>query len=394
MKHTPDPLPRGTVPLVLGAAALYWGLNNLSAIGRAAGLLAGFVFPFLLGGGFAFLLNIPMRALEGLLQRAGLKSRFLRPAALLLTLLAVAGVLTGVTFVVVPQLGATAQRIGAQIPDFLTQCQAFLSALPERFPWLSLPRGLDSFSLSALPDKLTEFLSSLGSRVLGSSISFATTVFSGVVNFGIAFVFALYILVGKETLSRQLSHLMQAFLPERWNRRIRYALGIINRTFSGFFTGQVLEACILGFLFFVSMTLLRFPYATLVAVLVGFTALIPVFGAFIGCVVSALLILVENPVQALWFIVLFLALQQLEGNLIYPRVVGSSVGLPPIWVLVAVTLGGSMFGIAGMLVFIPTVSVIYQLLRDAVRSRLQSRTARPAPDPPARPDSSAPPGEP
>mgnify|MGYP004487338973 FL=1 len=386
MKHTSDPLPRGTVPLVLGTAALYWGLNNLSAIGRAAGLLAGFVFPFLLGGGFAFLLNIPMRALEGLLQRAGLKSRFLRPAALLLTLLAVAGVLTGVTFVVVPQLGATAQRIGAQIPDFLTQCQAFLSALPERFPWLSLPRGPDSFSLSALPDKLTEFLSSLGSRVLGSSISFATTVFSGVVNFGIAFVFALYILVGKETLSRQLSHLMQAFLPERWNRRIRYALGITSRTFSGFFTGQVLEACILGFLFFVSMTLLRFPYATLVAVLVGFTALIPVFGAFIGCVVSALLILVENPVQALWFIVLFLVLQQLEGNLIYPRVVGSSVGLPPIWVLVAVTLGGSMFGIAGMLVFIPTVSVVYQLLRDAVRSRLQGRAARPAPDSPERPE--------
>ena len=387
MKHTSDPLPRGTVPLVLGAAALYWGLlNNLGAIGRAAGLLAGYVFPFLLGGGFAFLLNIPMRALEGLLQRAGLKGRFLRPAALLLTLLAVAGVLTGVTFVVVPQLGATAQRIGAQIPDFLTQCQAFLSALPERFPWLSLPRGLDSFSLSALPDKLTEFLSSLGSRVLGSSISFATTVFSGVVNFGIAFVFALYILAGKETLSRQLSHLMQAFLPELWNRRIRYALGIINRTLSGFFTGQVLEACILGFLFFVSMTLLRFPYATLVAVLVGFTALIPVFGAFIGCVVGALLILVENPVQALWFIVLFLALQQLEGNLIYPRVVGSSVGLPPIWVLVAVTLGGSMFGIAGMLVFIPTVSVIYQLLRDAVRSRLQGRAARPAPDPPERPE--------
>ena len=134
------------------------------------------------------------------------------------------------------------------------------------------------------------------------------------------------------------------------------------------------------------MTLLRFPYATLVAVLVGFTALIPVFGAFIGCVVGALLILVENPVQALWFIVLFLALQQLEGNLIYPRVVGSSVGLPPIWVLVAVTLGGSMFGIAGMLVFIPTVSVIYQLLRDAVRSRLQGRAARPAPDPPERPE--------
>lgn len=378
--------------LVFGAVALYWGLNHLSPIAGALGILFGFLFPFVLGCLLAFLLNIPLRAVErGLLRLNGRRpAKWLRPTAMLLTLLAVLGVLAGVLLVVVPQVLSTAQSVSQRFPDFLKECQVLLGDLTARYPeLLGIVDSLDLTS-SALPEKLTALLSELGSRILSSSLSLATSVFSGVVNFGIAFIFALYILAGKETLLRQCGHLFAACLPSRWEARLRSLARLIDHTFSGFFTGQCLEACILGLLFFVSMSLLRFPYAVLIAVLIAFTALVPVFGAFIGCLVGTVLILVEDPVRALWFVVLFLVLQQLEGNLIYPRVVGSSVGLPPIWVLVAVTLGGSMFGVAGMLLFIPTVSVLYTLLRDAVRRRLRVRSAETGTPPSAPPVGKAP----
>ena len=390
MKSQKNWTPLWTVLLVLGAVVLYWGLNHLGPITQALGTLLGFFFPFFLGCGLAFLLNIPMRAIERGLNRLsqGRAGRGLRPVSLILTLLIVLGVLTGVVFVVIPQLADTASSVVSQVTVFLAKCQVWLQELLVRYP--DLPDFITSLDFNALitdlPGKITALVDSVGSQVVDSSITVATSVFSGVMNFSIAFVFALYLLAGKERISRQFGHLLQAFLPERWLVRIRYVARLVDKTFSSFFTGQCVEACILGALFFISMTLLRLPFASLIAVLVGFMALIPIFGAFIGCVVGALLILVENPIQALWFVILFLVLQQLEGNLIYPRVVGSSVGLPPIWVLAAVTVGGSMFGIVGMLLFIPTVSVLYSLLRDTIRRRLREKAAREkAPEPPARP---------
>ncbi len=385
--------PIWTVVLVLGAVVLYWGLNHLGPITRALGTLLGFFFPFFLGLGMAFLLNIPMRAIERGLNclTQGKAGKGLRPVSLILTLLAVLGVITGVVFVVIPQLADTARSVVSQVSVFLSECQVWLQELLVRYP--DLPDFITSLDLNALitdlPGKITALLDSAGSQVVNSSITVATSVFSGVMNFSIAFVFALYVLAGKERIFRQFGHLLAAFLPDRWLDRLHYVARRVDKIFSSFFTGQCVEACILGALFFISMTLLRLPFASLVAVLVGFTALIPVFGAFIGCVVGALLILVENPIQALWFVILFLVLQQLEGNLIYPRVVGSSVGLPPIWVLAAVTVGGSMFGLVGMLLFIPTVSVLYSLLRDTIRRRLREKAARAAgeqaPEPPAKP---------
>lgn len=194
--------------------------------------------------------------------------------------------------------------------------------------------------------------------------------------FGLAFSF--YLLAQKETLSGQIQRVLIAFNKEKLLERLLHIGRLTNRTFSNFLTGQCLEALILGTLFFVSMTVFRMPFTLLISVLITVTALIPIVGAFIGCIVGALLILVQNPMQAIWFVVLFLVLQQIEGNLIYPHVVGTSVGLPGLWVLFAVTVGGELGGILGMFVSVPICSVFYALGKEEVRRRLAlKKTAKP-----------------
>ena len=219
-------------------------------------------------------------------------------------------------------------------------------------------------------NQLVTFFRIGANSMLSSTISVATGIVSGVGTFFIGLVFACYILLQQEFLKRQMKKLIFAYLKEKHANRFLQICALTYRTFSNFLTGQCLEAVILGMMFFISMTILRFPFAVLVGVLIAFTALIPIFGAFVGCAVGTFLILTVNPSQAAAFVVLFLVLQQIEGNLIYPKVVGGSIGLPAIWVLVAVTLGGSLFGIVGMLVFIPIVSVVYTLLKEDVNKRL------------------------
>ena len=209
--------------------------------------------------------------------------------------------------------------------------------------------------------------------MLSTTFSAAMSIASGFTTFVIAFVFSIYILLQKETLKAQFKKLFLAILPQKAAERFFEVAALTEKTFSSFLAGQCLEAVILGTMFFVAMTIVRMNYALLMGVLIAFTALIPIFGAFIGCAIGVFLMLMESPMSALAFIVLFNVLQQIEGNLIYPRVVGGSVGLPSIWVLVAVTLGASMMGIAGMLLFIPTCSVLYNLLKRAVNSRLEEK---------------------
>lgn len=218
---------------------------------------------------------------------------------------------------------------------------------------------------------MVEFLKTGAGSMLNSTFSAAVSIVSGVSSFLIGFIFAIYILLQKETLGRQMKKLLSAFLPEPVTARIVEIASLTERTFSNFLTGQCVEAVILGTMFFVVLTLGRLPYALLIGVLIAFTALIPIFGAFIGLGVGVFLMLMVEPMDALIFTIIFFVLQQIEGNLIYPYVVGNSVGLPSIWVLVAVTLGGSMMGIVGMLIFIPLCSVLYALLRDEVNGRLE-----------------------
>ena len=278
-----------------------------------------------------------------------------------------------VMLVVVPELGATfvniAKKIEENIPVFQKWIDNVFGNNPEVVKWA---QSLDIES-GKIIDSVLGVLKNGVNNIVSSTVSITMGLLTTAMNVSIGFVFACYVLLQKEKLLQQIKKAMYAMLPEKPVRYLAHVWNLANRIFSSFITGQCIEAVILGSMFFVSMTILHFPYAMLVGVLISFTALIPLFGGIIGCWVAFFLILMISPVKAVLFLGLFLILQQIEGNLIYPHVVGGSVGLPSIWVLVAVTLGGSLMGIAGMLIFIPTVSVIYTLFREWVYARLEKK---------------------
>ena len=315
-----------------------------------------------------------MRGLERyLLPHAKKTEKLRRPLALVLTIAAVAAVLALAAMVIVPGVEEAVTSIAAQAPQAFARLQESAVRFQEYLP--ALTEQIESLSIDwqSLSKKAIELAQSWGRGLLVSGSGLVSGIVSGVTTFFIGFIFALYILLQKEKLARQSRQLCYAFLPETAADQVLDVLRLSEKTFSNFLSGQCLEAVILGTMFVLAMSILRFPYALLVGVLIALTALIPIAGAFIGCAVGALLMLVNDPWQALWFIVLFLVLQQIEGNLIYPHVVGSSVGLPSIWVLAAVTVGGSLMGIVGMLLFIPLCSVLYALLRRLVYTRLRAK---------------------
>lgn len=365
--------------LILFTVMLYVGLQNIDVVLGVLGTMIGLVFPFILGGGIAFVLNVPMSFLErnifgrGRLKNSRRAAKAARPVSLILALLLVILIIMIAGFVILPELGNTVMGLGKGIETGIRNLQIWIdstfqnnSAIVE---WAN--------SLEIEPQKMVDSIMGVLQNGVNNILSSAVTVTVGIantaMNASIAFVFACYILIQKEKLMVQAKKALFALLPEKTVQYLLHVCSLANNTFSRFVTGQCIEAVILGTMFFVAMTIFRFPYAMLVGVLIAFTALIPIFGAFIGCAISFLLILLVSPVKALLFLILFLVLQQIEGNLIYPHVVGGSVGLPSVWVLVAVTVGGSLMGVAGMLIFIPLVSVIYALFREWMYKSLKKK---------------------
>ena len=359
--------------VVCGGVAFFCALQNLSAVIAALRWVLGTLSPFLVGGAIAFVLNVPMRAIEARLPGGKRGKALRRPLALVLTLAAVTGVVTLAACVISPGVGDAVRSITGQLPAAFQRVQERLAELETWLPQLETLAADLQFDWKALSEKAASLVRDWGGGLVSSGGVLIGGVVSGVSTFVIGLIFSFYVLLQKERLGRQGRQVLYALLPEPWADKALEVLRLSSRTFSSFLSGQCVEAVILGSLFVVAMTLCRMPYALLVGVLIALTALIPVVGAFIGCVVGALLIAVTNPWQAVGFVVLFLVLQQIEGNLIYPHVVGSSVGLPSIWVLAAVTLGGKLMGVAGMLFFIPLCSVLYALFRGFVKARLRTR---------------------
>lgn len=365
--------------LIAFAILLYLGVQNLHIVISTVRVLLGFLFPFIIGFGIAFILNIPMKFIEHHLFGKALKQekktaqKLARPVSLVLSICFVICIIVIVMLVVVPELGATfvniAKKIEENIPVFQKWIDNVFGNNPEVVKWA---QSLD-IEPGKIIDSVLGVLKNGVNNIVSSTVSITIGLLTTAMNVSIGFVFACYVLLQKEKLLQQIKKAMYAMFPEKPVRYLAYVWNLANRIFSSFITGQCIEAVILGSMFFVSMTILHFPYAMLVGVLISFTALIPLFGGIIGCWVAFFLILMISPVKAVLFLGLFLILQQIEGNLIYPHVVGGSVGLPSIWVLVAVTLGGSLMGIAGMLIFIPTVSVIYTLFREWVYARLEKK---------------------
>lgn len=355
---------RGLILFTIFVLVVLW---NYKLVLDGVGFVWSVIFPFVLGGMIAFAVNIPMNFIEDKIlgkRKKKWAKKLIRPLSLVITLVVLLGIVATVVLVVVPELGRTLMKLGDSLDTAIPKAQEWvLKRFRDNEKLVNWISNID-IKWETVLEKGMEFLKN------GATFEMAKNIISGLATFVIAFVFACYVLMQKEKLGEQVKKLMHAFMPEDW-REIFLALGrVINKIFTNFFIGQCVEAVILGMMFLVTMMILKLPYALLISVLIAFTALIPIFGAFIGCAVGVLLIFIVSPIKALIFIGVFLLLQQIEGDFIYPHVVGNSVGLPSIWVLVAVTIGGSLMGIAGMVLFIPLTSVVYTMLRGIVNRRL------------------------
>ena len=353
-----------------------WKFDVVLGVIRA---IWGIIFPFVLGGAIAFVINVPMSFLEkklfGKAKEKGSKAagKLARPVSLLLTIVLVVGVIVLVMFGLIPQLTETIGSLMNSIADFIPQMQSWVREFTHNNREIMDLVNQMEFN----PNKAIQWgMSILGNgagNFMNTTMTAVGSIVSGVTTFFIAFSFACYILFQKEKLHVQVRKVFFAFIPKRKAEVILEVCSLTYRTFANFLTGQCLEAVILGSMFVITLSILKMPYALLIGIIIAFTALIPIFGAFIGCALGCLLIFMVSPKQAILFILVFLILQQIEGNLIYPHVVGSSVGLPSIWVLAAVTIGGNLLGIIGMLIFIPLVSVLYTLFREYVYLRLKKQ---------------------
>lgn len=345
-------------------AIRYWG--SLTGI---LGTVIGAGKALIIGCAIAYVLNILMSFYEKhyfpkIQNQAIQKSR--RVLCLLGAILTLVAVLTLVIGLVIPEVARCVRLLAAEIP----------LAIDNLVEWLEntgiLAAVMSEESVAAITtidwqEKMTEILSVLAAGVGGVAqvaVGAVSATFSVMAKFIIGLIFAIYILIGKEKLGNQINRVMNHYLKPSWNEKIRYVVGVFDHSFHKFIVGQCIEAVVLGVLCILGMGLLRLPYAMMIGTLIGFTALIPVAGAYIGAGVGAFMILTVSPIQALIFLVFVVVLQQLEGNLIYPKVVGSSIGLPGIWVLAAVTIGGGIKGITGMLLGVPTAAAVYRLIKN------------------------------
>ena len=368
-----------------GCVVLTWILLDTARVRVMFSAIWKLVAPFVIGAMLAFIFNVPMRAIENRLT--GVKKTGLRRAlAILLTIFLLALVIAFVVELLVPQLQKTFDSLMVTIPAFAKRTVSNLMDYLEEHPELNelaqdysarANIDLQNIDWSSLIHKSVKVLGDSLSSLLGGAVTAIGSLSSFFITLFVSVAFSIYCLGRKEILATQGRRLLYAFLPEKWADRIVRVMRLSNVTFSSFISGQCLEACILGSLFAAAMLIFGMPYIPLVSVIIAVTALVPVVGAFVGCVLGAFFILVESPMQALTFVAMFLVLQQLENNLIYPRVVGTSIGLPGMWVLVAVTIGGNLMGVAGMLIMIPMASVFYALCGEMTEKRLREKEISP-----------------
>lgn len=362
--------------LIAGCLVFAWLLLDTARASKVFTTIWDLFAPFFAGACIAFVFNVPMRAIERQLDgihRQGIR----RGLAIVLTIAALVLVIMFVVELLIPQIRLTTASLATKLPAFVERTAASLMRLMDDNPdirdWILVSFNLQSLDWTSILKDSLAFLGNQASTFMGGAVTVIGTVTNGVVTIVVGIVFSIYCLSRKEILARQGRRIIYSLLPEGVCDEIIRILRLTNTTFSNFISGQCLEACILGCLFAIAMTIFGMPYAPLVSVVIAVTALVPVVGAFVGCILGAFFILVDNPIQAITFVAMFLIIQQLENNLIYPRVVGTSIGLPGMWVLVAVTVGGEIMGVGGMLLMIPLTSVLYTLAREFTDKRLEMR---------------------
>lgn len=354
---------RSVVCSLLTVILFAWALMNFDIIMKFFNKVISLFSPFLIGGGIAFLINVVLNPLERCWNKVCKKApaKLTRPVCLTLSSVLVLGILFAVIFMMIPSLWKSVDEFIQNIPIYVEEIRHW---------WMDTVRFAAKYNI-VLPEyaidsdllirEITALINDKGSGIISITWDAATSVLSGLIDVLLAFIFALYLLAKKEVIASHLKKLIVTILPQKKAKQLLNIASLTNQTFSSFVSGQLTEAVIIGILCFLGMLILRLPYAGAISTFVAFTALIPVFGAWLGGGLGAFLILLADPIKAVWFIIYLLLLQQVEGNLIYPKVVGKSVGLPGLLVLMAVTVGGEAFGILGMLFSVPVCAVLYNL---------------------------------
>ncbi|MBE6902504.1 MAG: AI-2E family transporter, partial [Ruminococcaceae bacterium] len=354
-------------------------LLNLGKVLGVIGNVLSVFMPFIIGLCIAFVTNVLLRPLEKLWDKIPDKKwlRWLkkpkRAICIIISELIIFGVIFVLLFMVIPEISDTVKQIADSMPDFFEKAEKWWDGFTELLAEHSIVLPQMDLDIGEIAGVVTTYISSLDFSLWDTTMNITGAVFGAVFNTVLGFAFSLYVLALKEKLGANITKALNALLPQKKVNSILEVASLSNKTFTNFVTGQLAEAFIIGTLCFVGMLIFNMPYAPAVSVLVGATALIPVFGPFIGTGIGAFLILMESPGKVLWFILFIAILQQLEGNLIYPKVVGKSVGLPGIWVLVVVTVGGGLFGIVGMLVGIPVFTVVYTLIKQSLNKKLAAK---------------------
>ncbi len=359
------------IGIVAFGIGFYWLLNNLDGINGFFNRLIKLMFPFILGGVIAFVLNIPMTKIENFLKSKIKKNSKLpvRTLSILISLVIFTVFVSVIAFLLIPELVDNIKLLLSNIPGFVSDIQKWALDLADNYPDVQ-KQIKDAFNTGT---NFNDIAVNVLNYVISGSLSFITSLISGLFTLFTAIVFAVYMLSQKEYLARGTKKILYAYLKEKHVNKILDIASLANRTFSKFISGQCVEAIILGCIFFVVMTIFRFPYALIISVLISITALIPMFGALIAMLIGAILIAVTSLWKALLFIVVFQVIQQIENNFIYPKVVGKSVGLSAMWTLLAIILGGSLFGVVGMILGLPLASVLYAILRNETNQQLNEK---------------------
>lgn len=361
--------------LILFTVVIIFAFVNIESLWNFFMYIIKVFMPFIIGAIIAFVLNVLLNVVENKLFKklnekdSKIWKRIKRPTSVITTFVIIIAIIAFVLGLLIPQLQNTVEIFTENIDSYKEQSVELLDKIGiSNKDIKKFTNGLDD-----IQGELTTYLDNNKEEIMQTTVGVASTVIGTITSFVLGIVFAIYILLKKEDLSRQSKKILKAYLPEKREKRIREICEVSNTTFGNFISGQCLEALIIGILCFIGMLILQIPYASTISVLVGFTALIPVFGAFIGTAIGAFLILMVDPTKAIIFIIFIIILQQIEGNLIYPKVVGKSVGLPGLWVMVAVTVGASIAGILGMLVSVPLCSVLYGIIKTNVNDRIDEK---------------------
>ena len=358
--------------LIIFAGLVLWMVFNYTIFASLIKFIINLIMPIIVGIAISFILNVPMKQIEKNIFNINKRKhkKLIRVISLILSILLIFGIIILIMFLIIPEVIEAVASISKSIP----KSYDWINDIINRFEYV-YPNIKNYIGDLDIKDIVTSSMGSAGSLV-SILVSFLSGLVSKVVIFFIGFVISIYILIDKENLARQTKKLLLAFFDKKIVNKVVRITKLSNSVFTNFLTGQWLDASLIGFLLFLILSILKLPYALILGVLFALTALIPYVGAFITLFVGVVLIGVVNPIGALWYVIVFFTLQQIDDNFTHPRIVGGSVGLPPLWSLVAVLIGGSIFGFIGMIISIPIVSILYTVLKEFINEKLKDKSSK------------------